>query len=249
MSNWVVTIPSYKRAHVCNTQTLRTLADGGVPAERIFVGVVTEEADEYHKTLDPALYADLVVYPWHNAMAGACEELQAKFTPGDVVQLDDDVRSIMRKVDDKTLDVVDDLPALFDRGFGLCRVNGLTLWGIYPVQNAMFMKHRIRTDLTLCVGHMFGHILSGRACEASTLNAKNDYERCLQHFMADGGVLRFDDIAAKSKVYSQAGGLQGIRDAETARQEIALLMARFPGLVKHKKVKGDMPEIRLVQPA
>jgi hypothetical protein len=188
------------------------------------------------------------VYPWRNAMAGACEELQHRFTPGDVVQLDDDVRSIKRKVDDKTLETVTDLPTLFDQGFDLCRKNDYTLWGIYPVQNALFMKHRVRYDLTLCVGHMFGHILSGRACERSTMNAKNDYERCLQHFMADGGVVRFDDIAAQSKVYAQAGGLQGIRDAGTAHREIGELMARFPGLVKAKKTRGDMPEMRLVQP-
>lgn len=247
-ADWVVTIPSYRRADICNSQTLTCLAEGGVPRDRVFVGVVEEEADEYARRLDPALYDDLVVYPRYNNMAGACMELQRQFTPGNVVQFDDDVRAIERKLDDKTLEPVTDLPELFTTGFQQCIDRGFTLWGIYPARNPMFMKSRISTRLCLCVGHCFGHILSGRACEQSTASAKNDYERCLQHYMADGGLVRFDYICARSKVYNQPGGLQGIRDDSMAIREADDLMRRFPGMVKPKKAKSGHYEIRLVSP-
>lgn len=248
MRDWVVTIPSYKRADVLATQTLPMLAEGGVPADRIYLGIAIEELTEYQSRLDPGMYGEIIPHDRPGSFHGACEVLQAHFTPGDIVSMDDDVKRLDRKVDDKTLEPVQDVASFFDEGFDLLDRHYATLWGIYPVRNALFMKHRIRTDLVLCVGHCYGHRVSGRACESQWSDFANDYERSLSRFMADGLVVRREDVAAHSKVYSQAGGLQGIRNPANKEADIQRLSSQFPGLVARKKVKGDMPEMRLVQP-
>lgn len=183
-------------------------------------------------------------------MASAHNRLVEMLGPGLLVQMDDDVRAIEQRVSPTKLAPVRDLPELFDLGFRLCAKTGSTLWGVYPVHNPFYMERRVRTDLAFCIGQCFGQILSGRACERTTLDVKNDYERTLAHFMCDGAVTRMDWVCADSPVYSGSGGLQDINRAELAEDAIVTLQSRFPGLVRRKPSKRpDRPEITLVQPS
>ena len=58
---YVIAIPSYHRADICNEKTLAMLSENHIPKERIHVYVVKEEYDLYKKTLDPSLYHSLII--------------------------------------------------------------------------------------------------------------------------------------------------------------------------------------------
>ena len=52
MTDYVVCIPSYKRAELCNEKSLQMLKDNNIPAKKIFVYVANkEEYDEYQEII------------------------------------------------------------------------------------------------------------------------------------------------------------------------------------------------------
>lgn len=248
--DWTVGIPSYRRSDVVSVKTLRVLAEGGVPRERVFLAVTNDEIADYRRRVDPGLYASLISDVVPGSVASAHNRIVEALGPGDVVQMDDDIRALKQQTTPTTHATIADVGAVFDLGFTAARSHGATLWGVYPVCNAFYMRRRLSTGLSFCIGHCFGQILSGRGCERTTLDVKNDYERTLRHFMADGGVVRLDWIAAESVVYTGRGGMQGVRTAAAADAAIGDLQRRFPGLVRRKRrVEGhEWPEIALVQP-
>ena len=62
MPDYVVCIPSYKRAETCNEKTLKMLKNNKISASKIYVYVANdEEYKEYLKVLDKKLYNKLIV--------------------------------------------------------------------------------------------------------------------------------------------------------------------------------------------
>ena len=62
MTDYVVCIPSYKRAELCNQKSLTMLKNNNIPKNKIYVYVANkEEYEEYKQVLDPKLYGHLVV--------------------------------------------------------------------------------------------------------------------------------------------------------------------------------------------
>ena len=62
MEDYVVPIPSYKRAEQLRDQTLVTLKDANIAANRVAVFVADEaESDMYKSTLVPGTYGELIV--------------------------------------------------------------------------------------------------------------------------------------------------------------------------------------------
>lgn len=62
MSDYVVCIPSYKRAELCNEKTLTMLKANKIEANKIYVYVANkEEYEEYKNILDSTLYGKLVI--------------------------------------------------------------------------------------------------------------------------------------------------------------------------------------------
>lgn len=60
MNEWVVAIPSYRRAHLVNERTLRHAAECGVPRERVHLFVAPEEYDDYAAAVDPGLVGSIL---------------------------------------------------------------------------------------------------------------------------------------------------------------------------------------------
>jgi len=60
--SYVVCIPSYKSAEICNEKTLAMLKPNHIPKDKIYVFVANkEEYEEYKKILDPTLYHKLII--------------------------------------------------------------------------------------------------------------------------------------------------------------------------------------------
>ena len=59
---YIIAIPSYKRAETLRDKTLATLKEHGIPANRIHVFVATpEEKERYGATLEAGTYGQLIV--------------------------------------------------------------------------------------------------------------------------------------------------------------------------------------------
>lgn len=246
-----VAIPSYRRPEMLRDKTLRLLAERGVGPERITVFVADDqEAEVYSSTLEPSI-AIVVAAPG----LGPARNVIAEHYPADtnVLSMDDDLDDLVELAGEK-LAPVEDVAALAEEGFAMCRQLGLRLWGVYPVPNAFFMRPGATTDLRLIAGPLWGAVATPGQPDVTHITLcpggeKEDHERTLRYFQADGGVLRFRHVAVKTKWYKNPGGMQETRTRATEDEVVALLLDRWPRLLKvNKGRKSGFPELRFIQP-
>jgi cellulose synthase/poly-beta-1,6-N-acetylglucosamine synthase-like glycosyltransferase len=107
MNEYIVAIPSYKRAQLCNDKTLSTLKKMNIPASKIYVYVANkEEEEEYKKIVDKSLYHKLVV--GKKGLVPQRQFIMEQWGEGKpIVFFDDDIASIdlkMSKFKGKSLD-------------------------------------------------------------------------------------------------------------------------------------------------
>lgn len=244
--NYQVAIPSYQRAGTLAAKTLPLLLERGVDPDRVTVFVADDdEADAYHPVTEAAGVALAVAVPG----MGAVRNFIMAHYPADtrLVQVDDDLMDIRRRVDPKTTTPVADLPSeVFAEGFSMADMVGAGLWGIYPVLNPMFMKPRTTTDLRYIVGCFWGSTVHHAAHQLVTLDDKEDFERTIRYYLADGAVVRLEAFAPKTRYYKEPGGMQVTRTEARVDQSARTLAARYPDLCRlNTSKKGGHTELRL----
>lgn len=248
-----VAVCSYGRAETVGRDTLATMLRGGVPGEKI--KVYTPQVEEYREALreDAGLSGiDVIEAPkgLHNAQNMVLDEHR----PGSrVVFADDDVRAVNRLVTRRgkgSLREQGDLPGLFTAAFERAAQERVTLWGLYPVHNAFYMKPAVRVGLWFCIGQLFGVIVTeDRQYGSDEAAKKGDYERTLLHFERDGGVMRMDWLASDcAPMRTAAGGNASPERAAEERRAVESLERRWPGLVHRKPDRMGYPEIALRLP-
>lgn len=212
MTDYVVCIPSYKRAQLCNEKTLQTLKDNHIPAKKIFVYVANqEEHDEYVKILDKSKYNKLVV--GIKGLVPQRQFIMEQFPEGKhIVFFDDDVSKIDLTMSELTKGK--SLDFFFKHAFKECHKHKSFIWGVYPVFNPFFRKGRpeLTTCLTYIVGAFYGIINRPKLKDIElTITKENgqkeDVERTLKYFVHDGIVLRFNRVGFMTKYYGKSGGL------------------------------------------
>jgi len=251
LTDYIVVIPSYKRAEVCNTKTLRMLKDNHIKKENIYVYVANkDEYEEYVKILDKSLYYKIVI-----GVKGLVPQRQFiinKFPKGKhIVFFDDDVQSI-----DMSLSPIfkgKSLDYFFKYAFKECEKNKSYIWGVYPVYNPFFRKERpeMTTSLNYIVGAFYGIInRPNNKNIVLTLTKENgqkeDVERTIKYFIEDGIVLRFDRIGFVTKYYGKSGGLGTFEDRLKPMLEASkLLKGKYPEYGEISTKKNGMTEFRL----
>ena len=239
--SYVVCIPGYRRAEMCNALTLAQLAAHGIDPARIYVYVADEQEREvYEATLDRARYGSLVVgVP---GIIAVREYIVHSWPEGtDIVSIDDDIRRIIFRTERYK-----DLHSFFCEAFEECRRRNAYIWGVHPIgANARFMAAgaEIETDLRYIVGALYGFVNRpalqairwdiSRQCE----NAKDDVELSILYFVHDGAVIRFNRVGIYTRYFS-AGG-QGKAEERRASHEVAakMLAERYPnfGYLREKR--------------
>ena len=210
MTDYIVAIPSYKRAEVCRDKTLAMLRHHKIPASKIFVYVANnEELAEYEKVIDKGLFHKLVV--GKKGLVPQRQFIMSQWPEGKrIVFFDDDVAKIDLSLSSmfkgKSLD------AFFKAAFSECVKQHSYIWGVYPVFNPFFRKGRdeISTCLNYIVGAFYGIInrpnLSAIKLTITKENGqKEDVERTLKYFVNDGIVLRFNRVGFVTKYYNPNG--------------------------------------------
>jgi len=249
-SAWHVAIPTYQRPNTLVAKTMRTLLGGGVDPARITVFVANaDEARGYALALAPGSYRQIVVGA--HGIHSARNAITAHYPDGArVVEIDDDIRAVKRRVGPKELQPVGDLAHLFDAAFAACARHGARLWGLYPVCNPMFMRTGYTLDLRAIIGTVCGRVVD-KTQPPLRCAVKVDIERTLLYWRADGRVLRYGDLAPVQNARTEPGGLQTPGGRTLAASEAAAdyLVRTYPDLcVRAKPRKGGHAEVRLVQP-
>lgn len=130
---------------------------------------------------------------------------------------------------------------------------GATMVGVQPAANPLSFSATRTLGLIFCGGGAFAVKLTQAVVQATQvwLTDKEDYERCIKHYLRAGGCLRANDVGFVTKVYDGDGGLQLSRTSTRSHADAAWLVAHYPSLVRinAKRTKGDgNAEILLARP-
>jgi hypothetical protein len=224
-----VVIPTYGRPDLVQEKTLSLLQSYKIPKEQITLFVANKkEYDLYYKKVADSLYGSIVI-----GVPGLMQQrnfiMQYYPIGTQIVSFDDDVSALWQLEGEKLVPLVG-LKQAIQRGFSLCKRLGYHMWGIYPTKNAGWMSHEPSTNLKFLIGHMYG-IINRKIILHATL--KHDYELSLENSVRDGGVIRFNDLVATTKM-GKAGGIgKTVEERQsTYKKVIQYLVKKYPGLVR-----------------
>ena len=160
-----------------------------------------------------------------------------------IVQMDDDLDYIWTlDVDKKDIKnnkkyikrELHNLDKMIRYAFNMCKTHNCNLWGIYPIDNAYFMRPSISLHLKFIVGPFFGYINNKSNNLKLKLNEKENAERTLKHYHKDKSVLRFNNISITTDYYKVPGGMQSNNTNRNlaASKSAKILAKQFPKYVK-----------------
>jgi hypothetical protein len=161
-----------------------------------------------------------------------------------VLHIDDDVTAVLKKTGENTLEPISDLVEYVDTMFDITESHDSRMWGIYPVQNAFFMREHVTQGLRFCCAIFHGFISDGgRDINLfSECEYKEDFEQTIKHFMTDGSVVRDEAVTIKTAYYKKGGGgtaSAGVEKRDQLHQLAAeTLSSRYPDYCYVAKKKG-----------
>lgn len=246
MAAYVVAVPSRERAELLKNKTLTMLRQGGVDPKRIYVFVASAaERDAYRRVLAPGSYRELVV-----GVPGIVKQRQfiSKYFPQGtaILSVDDDISEMQTLApapkakagggggggeQPAAAPKLRRLKRVHDfivRGFDQCRAKKLSLWGVYPVNNAFFMKPSVSEGLKFICGNFHGFI--NRKDVNPTIPWKEDVQRSIMHFLKDGGVLRFNGVTPNTRMGANWPADQVQERMKAHRDAASALAAKYPNL-------------------
>jgi hypothetical protein len=235
MSEVVYAIPSYNRATGITKKTLATLHYYDIPKSNIYIFVNTDEQVKDYKDKIPSnLYGHIIATKQAKGIKNVRNYIVDYFKENQkFISMDDDVISINTLDTNDKLTKIKSLKDVVKEGFDLCKKYGYTLWGLYPVANAFYMKGQkeYTTDLRFIVGGFMGIINKKRKVN---LDWKEDYELSLEAYNKDGGVIRFNRICVKHTLYSKVGGIGQSQQERMNNYKDAgkWLIEHYPNLVR-----------------
>jgi hypothetical protein len=249
MTDYVICIPSYKRADICNAQTLATLNSLNIDKDRVYVFVANRaEYETYNAVLNKDFYHKIVI-----GVLGIVQQrlfISREFIQyKQIVYVDDDIKKIdfsLSEYKDHTLH------EFIEFAFTLCKKSGSFIWGVYPVYNPYFRKDRpeVSTGLNFIIGCFYGVINRPWSLETEikvALNGcKDDVENSILYYKNDGIVIRFNRIGFVTKIYNNTGGMGNFKSRiEPAKIAAENLLKAYPEYGKIKTRKNGMIEFVL----
>lgn len=244
MVNYVVAIPTYNRQDVLENKTLKTLIDGGVSKNKIYLFVANQEQYRlYQESIPKNMYKEIII--GKKGIANQRNFIANYFEEGQyVVSMDDDVEEFQMLRGEK-LAKLKNVEDFFVDAYKLLKKNKLFIWGIYPVQNPFFMYNEVTTDLRFLIGVTYGFIVRHNRNLRPSINSetKEDYEQTILYYKMDGGVMRFNYITTKTK-FNAPGGL-GTDRYERNKSAATYLFKKYPDIVTVFQRKNGTYEVKL----
>jgi hypothetical protein len=244
-----IAIPSIKRATTIKEKTINYLAKTDIDFSKVDLFLSDgEELPEYKKSLADYPINFIVTNQKHvntqrNFIVNYYKENQL------VLGIDDDIKNIEMKIDDKKTTTLLKLNEFINNAFEICLSKKVDMWGVNPVLNPFFLKNTVSFNLKYIVACFYGWRNTYQKKAYVSTNpeyGKEDYERSIRYYVADGGVGRFNYVAPNTKYYSEDGGIQTYRTVEYEEKAVEWLLNTFPHFCKRNtSKKGKFPEVRL----
>ena len=274
-NKYIIAIPSYNRPELIQVKTLALLHKHNINSKLINIFVSDrEQYDLYKSKITIKLYNNLIIGV--KGLKNQRNYINNYYPEGyHIVEMDDDIDKIVQLVVKKTsrkstrkslhknykkvekvhksIKPIENLDQFIKDAFKRCVLNGIFLWGVYPLANPYFMTDTITNDLRFIVGPFWGMINRHREDLKLTIDEKENSERTLQNWVIDGTVLRFNNIGIETNYYKNKGGMQNNSKERNYRQQEALKSAhylhhKYPSLTKiHLSKKSGIPEIKLLR--
>ena len=224
----VFAIPSYNRVETLETKTLATLKHYKIPTHCIYIFVANEDEKTKYEKISKSLYGHLIIAK--KGLKNARNFITDYFPQNKpIVQMDDDIAGFSELEEDKLVPLKS-LIQLVNEGFARCKESHLHLWGISPVDNPFYMKDTVSTDVKFIIGHFWG-VINQKTIQL-TMDYKEDYERTLQFLRKDKAVVRFNGIAAKTKLGAPGGlGVSAVNRLEMNKESSNKLLSLYPEYV------------------
>jgi hypothetical protein len=228
--DYTIVICSHKRVRTLKEKSLATLERYQIPKEKIFIFVAPQELEEYQTAFPEYTVVKGELGLCHNRNAATA------YFPPDVCLffMDDDIKGYKVRSPDNRLIDLSDLDSFIQKGFLESQQRKCSLWGLYPVANAKWLKNSYSSGLVFCYGCSFG--LWNRKDILIELNYKEDFERCLKFYERDGSVLRLNWVAPVQSYCRGTGGLNLTRTLDKERAECEALKKMFPQWVNYSAV-------------
>ena len=226
-----IAIPSYNRSDVIGSKSLATLEKYGIPKDKITIFVVREEFLAYKKACPG--------YQIVIGIKGLVE--QREFIENwydldtNILFMDDDVSDLFFVSDAKTRQPLSNLNQFISDGFVQMSEVGATLWGIYPVDNAMFAfkSKEISDGLSYIVGAFYGQKNTRDIHLTKEYGSVEDRERTILRYLRDGRVLRLNRFGLRTKYFAPGGMMS--EDRQKIHQIASeALVKKYPKLLRLK---------------
>ena len=248
--NFRVAIPSISRADTITKKTLNYLKQTDIDMSKvdIFLSNPNEE-QSYRENLKD--YPVNIIISNTNHVNTQRNFIVNYYKEDDLILgIDDDIDMVAMKVDDKNTTQLNSLTDFVEQAFTISLDRKIDMWGVNPVINPYFMKNNVTFNLKYIVACFYGWRNNHEEKAYVSTNpeyGKEDFERSIRYYIADGGVTRFNYVAPKTKYYSEKGGIQNYRTVEYEEKAVQWLLKTFPMFCKRNtKSKGKYPEVRLI---
>ena len=170
-----IAIPSYGRPQQIIDKTLSFLNKHNINKKDIYIFVVDEEKGIYTDSINDDDYNIIIGL---HGIAAQRSYINSYFEEDELIlSLDDDINDVMF-LDRGVLTPIEDLMFLLDSMVETMGSTGLNLCGIYPVQNAYFMRDKVTTQLRFCIGQFLLYY-NKKDVFSSECDGKEDYEMSL----------------------------------------------------------------------
>ena len=226
--SYVIAIPSYKRSSELSKKTIETLKKNNIPVNKIFIFVVPEEREEYEKTC-----ANYTIVSGRLGLVNQRTFIENYFEKDtEILFMDDDITELYKVEGGKRQPIID-LDKFITDAFLKMKSVGATMWGIYPVDNTMFMSKSTFASIGLVyiVGAFYGQINTRDVMISD--DAVEDRERTILRYLRDGKVLRFNQYGMKTKYFAPGGMMNSERQIKHGLSSEALCL-KYPPYVRLK---------------
>tara|TARA_R110000822_G_scaffold43423_1_gene117229 strand:+ start:1516 stop:2274 length:759 start_codon:yes stop_codon:yes gene_type:complete len=243
--SFAIAIPSFNRPKTIK-KTLHLLEKYNF--DKSIITIFLDSEQEKEKYVEEIGTDYTIVIHKHNNIGELREFIRHYYKEGThLFSLDDDIEQVKEMIDKKTGKEIDNLKQFVLDAFKKCVEAGYYIWGVYPVDNYFFMNKKTTTDLKFICASFHGYIVRHDLDLKIEFSIKEDYVNTIQHYIKDGGVVRFNNITTKTKYYQKTGGCftrfgDRLKESEAIANQIQI---KYPQYVSKRQRKNGMWEIRL----
>jgi hypothetical protein len=246
---YIFAIPTYQRYTELNTKTLSLLKRYSISSKKIYIFVADEEEQKKYEEQTPREdYNEIVVGAL--GITNQRNFITSYFSNDKyIISIDDDIEKILYLETELSAERKDinNLEELIKTNYDLMKENNCDTWGIYPVNNAFFMKNQKQYtyDFRFIIGCFYGFINNKKYVLSTDCKVKEDYERSVLSYMNCGNIMRCNHISLKTKFFALGG--VGKNRTEKNIKAVEYLVKEYPLYFARKFRKDGRHELRIIK--